>query len=89
MTHDPSTINHPNPMSLTKFKPTPFNLTETEIDDLINTLRHMATEAVRSEDFGKQRGLEAAITAIDKARETSFEIRSKARAAKLRNRRAA
>ena len=76
-------------MSPTKFKPTPFNLTESECDDLIHHLRHLATEAVRADDIGKQRGLEAAITEIDKARERSFEIRSKARSAKLRNRRAA
>jgi len=71
-------------MPLTKFKPTPFNLSETELDDLIHGLRHKITEAEKAEDHGLVRGLETAITMIDSARHESFDRRSRARLEKRR-----
>ena len=71
-------------MSLTNFKPTPFALSETELDDLIHGLRHRITEAEKTDDYGQILGLETAIVMIENARSESFDRRSKARVAKRR-----
>ena len=68
-------------MNMKTFKPTPFNLTEAECDDILHGMRRKYEAALADGDFPTCGTWNQAIRMIETARMESHEIRSKARLA--------
>ena len=71
----------------TNFKPTPFNLTETELDDLKHGFDHRFRTALNDNDIAAATAWSDALSMLSQAREESFVRRStqrRERSAKLR-----
>ena len=66
----------------TRFKPTPFNLSETELDDLNHGFYHHSCKALQANDISAATAWSDAMNMLGKARHESFARRSTARAAK-------
>ena len=71
----------------TPFKPTPFNLSEPELDDLTHALRGRMLKAAKAADASAADAWSEACEMINAARDASFQRRStqrRERSAKLR-----
>lgn len=64
----------------TAFKPTPFNLSETELDDLRHGFDHCFRKALQANEIAVATAWSDALHMLGTARQESFERRSKARA---------
>ena len=69
--------------TLTKFKPTPYNLTETECDDLDHALRNRAMRELAAGNNAAWEAFRAAADMLSAARDLSFKARSAARRERL------
>ncbi len=73
----------------TKFKPTPFNLTETECDDLDHQLRNRAMRELAAGNNDAWAAFRAAAEMLVTARDAAFTARSAARRERLISRQTA
>ena len=64
-----------------RFKPTPFNLSETELDDLKHGFDHCFRKALQANNISAAAAWCDALQMLGTARQESFERRSNARAA--------